>query len=90
MSPRDREKMAAAFAAVEAQNSAGKFSTDPHAARLAEWARKHRTQLEAAAPAGERDPLTLNLFDAPGACPVCHRTQDEPSTFPHCTRCTIL
>lgn len=60
---RSRAAMAAAFAAIEAQNAAARLTSDPHAQKIEEWARKHRTQLEASQPASERDPLTLSLFD---------------------------
>lgn len=63
MTATQRARMAAAFAQVEAQNTATRYSTDPHSLQLAEWARKHRTQLEASQPAAERDPLTRSLFE---------------------------
>lgn len=62
MNARNAARMAAAFAAVEAENVAAGRQDDPHARQLAEWARRHRTQIETRLGSAERDPLTLDLF----------------------------
>jgi hypothetical protein len=59
---RNLSKLATAFAAAEAKASAQGRATSPADVAIAEWARAHRTKIENALAAPERDENTLPLF----------------------------
>ena len=61
MIPSQQQKLANAFAQVEATFVASRLANDPDAQQKVAWARRHREQLERSLSAHDRDLLTLTL-----------------------------